>query len=278
MFKRVGSLIQYGLLATLLIFGFVNNWGAPQIYTYLSVIVLGIVLGLLFLIYNIKSMTFPQKLAMHLGFSALAILIVAIFNGWLIVNWDRVFTAILIICGLALLIYFGYQYSLNSRMKGQEADTESLPQEENYTQEGDFDLATGQVVGQTSEERSLTEPSSDVKDEANFSAETATTTPEWPSHESEAVVAEENPGVNDEDLHAGGKPSVDSQTNEYQASELVTDQSEQTAESVNPAVDGDVEPVIESVNSQDDGTKIGEPDQREVIIVEAPQDGDEGNH
>lgn len=278
MFKRVGSLIQYGLLATLLIFGFVNNWGAPQIYTYLSVIVLGIVLGLLFLIYNIKSMTFPQKLAMHLGFSALAILIVAIFNGWLIVNWDRVFTAILIICGLALLIYFGYQYSLNSRLKGQEDDTESLGQEEDYTQEGDFDLATGQVVGQTSEDRSLTEPSSDVKDEANFSVETATTTPEWSSHESEPVVAEANPGVNDEDLYAGGKASVDSHTNEYQASELVTDQSEQTTESINPAVDGDVEPVIESVNSQDDGTKIGEPEQREVIIVEAPQDGDEGNH
>ncbi|EHR37949.1 DUF3021 domain-containing protein [Facklamia languida] len=150
MFKRVGSLIQYGLLATLLVFGFVNHWGVPQIYTYLSVIVLGIVLGLLFLIYNLKSMTFSQKLAMHIGFSALAILVVAIFNGWLTVNWDRVFTAILIICGLVLLIYFGYQYYMNSRSKAQEDPVntvDTLDHPNDYTQEGDFDLATGQVVG-----------------------------------------------------------------------------------------------------------------------------------
>ncbi len=150
MFKRVGSLIQYGLLATLLVFGFVNHWGVPQIYTYLSVIVLGIILGLLFLIYNLKSMTFSQKLAMHIGFSALAILVVAIFNGWLTVNWDRVFTAILIICGLVLLIYFGYQYYMNNRSKVQEdtvRSVDTLDHPNDYTQEGDFDLATGQVVG-----------------------------------------------------------------------------------------------------------------------------------
>lgn len=151
MFKRVGSLIQYGLLATLLVFGFVNHWGVPQIYTYLSVIVLGIVLGLLFLIYNLKSMTFSQKLAMHIGFSALAILVVAIFNGWLTVNWDRVFTAILIICGLVLLIYFGYQYYMNNRSKAKQEDpvstADTLDHRNDYTQEGDFDLATGQVVG-----------------------------------------------------------------------------------------------------------------------------------
>lgn len=117
MYKRVGSLVQYGLLATLIIYGLITHWSVPQIYTFISIIVLGIVLGLLFLIYNVQSLTGEQKIGTHLGLSALAILIVALFNGWININWGQVFTWLLILSGLALLAYFGYQYYLNQKAK-----------------------------------------------------------------------------------------------------------------------------------------------------------------
>lgn len=139
MFKRVGSLIQYGLLATLLVYGLYSNWGAPQIYTFLSIIILGVILGLLFLIYNIRSMAFSQKLGTHLACSALAILIVALFNNWIQINWGQVFTWILILSGLALLAYIGYQYFMNNKKKSPQ-QKEVVDQPENY------DPVTGAVV------------------------------------------------------------------------------------------------------------------------------------
>lgn len=117
MYKRVGSLVKYGLLATLIIYGLFTHWSVPAIYTFLSIIVLGIVLGLLFLVYNVQSLTGEQKIGTHLGLSALAILIVALFNGWININWTQVFTWLLIISGLVLLSYFGYQYYLNQKAK-----------------------------------------------------------------------------------------------------------------------------------------------------------------
>ena len=117
MYKRVGSLVQYGLLATLIIYGLLTHWSVPAIYTFLSIIVLGIVLGLLFLVYNIQSLSGEQKIGTHLGLSALAILVVALFNGWININWTQVFTWLLIISGLVLLAYLGYQYYLNQKAK-----------------------------------------------------------------------------------------------------------------------------------------------------------------
>ncbi|MBG9981399.1 DUF3021 family protein [Facklamia sp. DSM 111018] len=139
MFKRVGSLIQYGLLATLLVYGLYSNWGVPQIYTFLSILILGVILGLLFLIYNIRSMAFSQKLGTHLAFSALAILIVALFNNWIQINWGQVFTWILILSGLALLAYIGYQYLMNNKKK-------SSQQKEVVDQPEEYDAVTGAVA------------------------------------------------------------------------------------------------------------------------------------
>lgn len=301
MFKRVGSLIQYGLLATLLVFGFVNHWGVPQIYTYLSVIVLGIILGLLFLIYNLKSMTFSQKLAMHIGFSALAILVVAIFNGWLTVNWDRVFTAILIICGLVLLIYFGYQYYMNNRSKVQEdtvRSVDTLDHPNDYTQEGDFDLATGQVVGssqdslqdslntdleQAAESERVTPGDHDPFDQDLEGKEKATTLDEpidMGSAEANEPAASERmvPGASDafdrqiEDqpdattLEAPSDPAFE-EANETAASRSVKQEGSQPE-----AVMADREPV----DYQASEAKAPEADQeRGVWIVEAPLEAED---
>ena len=147
MLKRAGSFIQYGLLATLLFYGIISNLGSSQLMTFLSVVVLGIVLGLLCLFYYAGSLTFGQKLASHLGFSALAILIVCLFNGWIHIAWDKVFTWTLIISGLLLLAYLGYRYLTAKKSKvDQEKMTLSQEDQVSSAQEKDFDPATGVVV------------------------------------------------------------------------------------------------------------------------------------
>lgn len=153
MAKRVATYIQYGLLATLLVYGLMASWGGPALYTFISIIVLGIVLGLLFLIYSVKNLTFSQKLASHLGASAIAILIVCLFNGWLQVDWEKFFTWLLILSGLALLGYIGYLYLKN---KGPLRKTptkekaiikeDSMASPETPVNRQEFDLATGEVL------------------------------------------------------------------------------------------------------------------------------------
>lgn len=115
--KRIGNLIQYGVLGTLLVFGSIIYWGTPSFKTFLSVIILGVVLGLLFLIYNIQKYSFYEKFTAHIVLSALAIFAVSIFNMWLVIKWDLVFTWLLIIGGLVLLAYFGYQYYIKNKDK-----------------------------------------------------------------------------------------------------------------------------------------------------------------
>lgn len=113
MMKRVANLIQCGLLSVLLVYGLIVNWGVPKIYTFLSVVVLGVVLGLLFLIYGIEEWEYRRRFGLHIGLSALAILLVALFNQWIVIDWTRVFMVILILAGLALLGYLAYYYYKN---------------------------------------------------------------------------------------------------------------------------------------------------------------------
>ncbi|EKB54764.1 DUF3021 family protein [Facklamia hominis] len=113
MMKRVANLIQCGLLSVLLVYGLIVNWGIPKIYTFLSVVVLGVVLGLLFLIYGIEEWEYRRRFGVHIGLSALAILLVALFNQWIVIDWTRVFMVILILAGLALLGYLAYYYYKN---------------------------------------------------------------------------------------------------------------------------------------------------------------------
>ncbi|MCR8969948.1 DUF3021 family protein [Facklamia sp. 7083-14-GEN3] len=146
MFKRAGSFVQYGLLATLLTYGLLTSLGGPQVYTFLSIVILGIILGLLFLIYYAKSLTFGQKLASHIGASALAIIAVALFNGWMQVDWDRVLLVIIILSVLALLAYFGYHYLMNKRKKPQ--TTIEPEATDRVAPRSDFDPRTGEVLHQ----------------------------------------------------------------------------------------------------------------------------------
>ncbi|MGX7109127.1 DUF3021 family protein [Facklamia miroungae] len=144
MFKRAGSFVQYGLLATLLTYGLLTSLGGPKVYTFLSIVVLGIVLGLLFLIYYVRSLTFAQKLASHIGASALAIIAVSLFNGWMQVAWDKVFAWILILSVLALIAYFGYHYLVNKRQNPQ--PIKEVDRTERVAPRADFDPRTGEVL------------------------------------------------------------------------------------------------------------------------------------
>ncbi|MGF3072884.1 DUF3021 family protein [Facklamia sp. P12945] len=165
MFKRAGSFVQYGLLVTLLTYGLLTSLGGPQIYTFLSIVILGIILGLLFLIYYTKSLTFGQKLASHIGASALVIIAVALFNGWMQVDWDKVLAGILILSVLCLFVYFGYHYLMNKRQKPQATIEPEVT--DKVAPRSDFDPRTGEVLHQESVSKEKDTHKADfVKEEA----------------------------------------------------------------------------------------------------------------
>lgn len=112
---RLFSIVKDALLITLLIYTLIVSWNYGGLLAFISIIILGIVLGLLTTVYDMDSLEFSKQVAIHVGGSVLAILIVALINGWLVIDWGKVFSAILILAILAVLGFGGYMYYKNKK-------------------------------------------------------------------------------------------------------------------------------------------------------------------
>lgn len=108
--QKVFNLIRNSLLITLLVTMFINALNTGKIFAFTSIVILGIVLGLLVLIYDIRSLSRGTQMTLHIIGSLAAIITVAVLNSWVYINWNQVLTIVLIGVAVALVLYLAYRY------------------------------------------------------------------------------------------------------------------------------------------------------------------------
>lgn len=141
--KKIFPIIKDTLLVTLLIYTLIVSWNYGGMLAFVSIVVLGIVLGLLTLVYDIPSLQTSRQIGIHIGGSVLAILIVALINGWLVIDWGRVFTIILVIAILAIVGYGGYMYYKNRKENPQQ---NARPSDFDHTLEEEYEKEADRVA------------------------------------------------------------------------------------------------------------------------------------
>lgn len=141
--KKIFPIIKDTLLVTLLIYTLIVSWNYGGMLAFVSIIVLGIVLGLLTLVYDMPSLQTSRQIGIHIGGSVLAILIVALINGWLIIDWGRVFTVILVIAILAIVGFGGYMYYKNKKENPQQ---NARPSDFDHTLEEEYEKESDSIA------------------------------------------------------------------------------------------------------------------------------------
>ena len=123
--QKVFNLIRNSLLITLIIAMFISALNTGKIFAFTSIVILGIVLGLLLLIYDIRSLSRGTQMTLHIIGSLAAIITVAILNSWVYINWNQVLTITLIGAAVALVLYLAYRYFFKKNKNTTESEVAS---------------------------------------------------------------------------------------------------------------------------------------------------------
>lgn len=123
--QKVFNLIRNSLLITLLVTMFINALNTGKIFAFTSIVILGVVLGLLVLIYDIRSLNRGTQMTLHIIGSLAAIITVAVLNSWVYINWNQVLTIVLIGVAVALVLYLTYRYFFKKNKNTTESEVAS---------------------------------------------------------------------------------------------------------------------------------------------------------
>lgn len=122
---RIFNLIRNSLLVTLLVAMLIEALNTGKIFAFTSIVILGIILGLLILVYDIRSLNRGTQMTIHIIGSLAAIITVAILNSWVYINWNQVLTIALIGAAVALVLYLAYRHFFKNNKKLAESEVAS---------------------------------------------------------------------------------------------------------------------------------------------------------
>lgn len=122
---KIFNLIRNSLLVTLLVAMLIEALNTGKIFAFTSIVILGIILGLLILVYDIRSLSRGTQMTIHIIGSLAAIITVAILNSWVYINWNQVLTIALIGAAVALVLYLAYRHFFKNNKNPAESEVAS---------------------------------------------------------------------------------------------------------------------------------------------------------
>ena len=121
--RNLFHIVRDALLITLIVFTFIVSLQTDNLFAFFSIVILGIVLGLLTYVYNIESLDKRTQVAIHVIGSVLAILIVALINAWIRIDWGRLLTFVIVLAIIAVIGYGLFMYFRNKNNSAIPTDT-----------------------------------------------------------------------------------------------------------------------------------------------------------